>query len=214
MNSYQPISNAFLAYENQVELINFMDEGVLYELRKTNQITNRMVVRLAELAWKAVETGVDGILFTCSSFTPYVDKIAQLIPVPVLSSDISMLNLAVETGEKIGVIATIDVAGPTTKRMLEKVGAKKGKEIAIKIYSLLDAFVALQNGKQDVHDQMILRKIENIYESYDVILLAQYSMARVYELLPERFGEKVVVGPVVSAQAIVEQAKKFVSRGD
>src|SRR5690625_6397668 len=61
MNSYQPISNAFLAYENQVELINFMDEGVLYELRKTNQITNRMVVRLAELAWKAVETGVDGI---------------------------------------------------------------------------------------------------------------------------------------------------------
>lgn len=207
MNSVMPICKAFSVYQEEVETINFMDEGVIFELRETKTVTSRMVMRLAELAWKAVESDVDGILFTCSSFTPYVEKISELMPVPVLSSDISMLELATEKGSKIGVIATIEAAGPTTTNMLYDVADRKNKTIEVDTHIILEAFEALQNGRENEHDRLIEQKANEIYEKNDITILAQYSMARAFEKMPADMKEYVLTGPIVSAKAIIEASK-------
>lgn len=214
MNSFSPISQAFSKYQDEVEIINFMDEGVIFELRETNTITPRMVMRLAELAWKAVESDVDGILFTCSSFTPYVSKIAALMPVPVLSSDISMLEVAIKKGKNIGVIATIEAAGPTTTNMLYDVATKKNKEIDVDTHIIPEAFIALQNDKNEEHDRLILQKVYEIYQENDMTILAQYSMARAFEKITGNAKDKVLTGLSVSAKAIIDQATQSKLKGD
>ncbi|QQK79333.1 Asp/Glu/hydantoin racemase [Salicibibacter cibi] len=202
MNSVSPILHAFSQLDEKADLVNFMDEGLIYELNETNTVTNRMIMRLSALAGKAVESHVDAILFTCSSFTPYVAKIAELMPVPVLSSDMSMLEKAVDHSSDITVIATVKAAGPTTERMLKDIAAERNKTVRIKIFVLPEAFQALQKGDVLAHDQIIQEKIHE-HKDDKTIVLAQYSMARAVESfdLPN-----VLTGPHISAQSIIQKA--------
>jgi len=209
MNSVKPILEAFSKLDDDVELINFMDEGLVYELNETNKITNRMLIRLTELAGKAVESRVDAILFTCSSFSPYVSKIAGLIPVPVLSSDESMLKNAIDSERKIIVISTIKKAGPTTQKMLEEYAAAFDKNIDVEIHVLEEAFHALQSGNEEKHDRLIQDKI-NEQSTQDIIVLAQYSMARATEDIDD---DRVLTAPNAGAQAIVKLSERAGTEG-
>jgi hypothetical protein len=208
MNSVPPILDAFKEREN-VDLVSFMDEGLIYELNETNKVTPEMIERLSYLADKAVESKVDGILFTCSSFSPYVPAIAERLPVPVKSSDNSMLDLAVEKSEEIIVITTVKAAGPTTKRMLEEVAGRKRRPVKVDVYHLPEAFQELQNGNGEVHDRMIQERINRLPDA-KVIVLAQYSMARAATGITD---ERVITAPAAAVQGILEEVEKTVQGG-
>lgn len=208
MNSVAPIHRAFSMHSEDVDLINFMDEGLIYELNTTNKITTRMILRLCELAGKAVESNVDAILFTCSSFTPYISRIASLLPVPVLPSDISMLQEAVKRSANISIVATVQTAAPTTKEMLFELAKIHKKKIKVNTYFIPKAFHDLQKGNESGHDKLIQDKIDEIDASSEVIILAQYSMARAVEKIE---NQKVLTGPRIGADHVIRLAKEFKS---
>lgn len=203
MNSVPPILEAFKGQEN-VDLVSFMDEGIIYELNETNKVTPEMIERLSYLADKAIESNVDGILFTCSSFSPYVPAIAEKLPVPVQSSDSSMIEQAIEKSEEIIVIATVKAAGPTTKRMLEEAAARKRRPVKVDVYLLPEAFQALQNGNGEEHDRLIQEKIADLPDA-KVIILAQYSMARAAAGISD---ERVITAPAAAVEGIIEETEK------
>ncbi|WP_249869157.1 aspartate/glutamate racemase family protein [Oceanobacillus saliphilus] len=207
MNSVPPILNAF-SKEEAVDLVSFMDEGLIYELNETNKVTKKMITRLTYLAEKAVDSNVDGILFTCSSFSPYVPAIAEKLSVPVLSSDRSMLERAVEQSDEIVVIATVGAAGPTTEKMLKEVAEEKKKDVTIHVHLLTEAFQALQNGNGEEHDRLIKEKIAENADA-ESIVLAQYSMARAVE---DYSNDAVLIAPQVAAESIIQLAKAHVKR--
>lgn len=207
MNSVEPILHAFRTLHPEVDLINVMDEGLIWELNETNQITHSMTRRLIDIASKAEEAGADAILLTCSSFSPYVPGFKHLFRVPILSSDESMLNEAVKIGGKIGVIATVEKAGPTTTNLLHETAKEQEKTIEVDTVVIKDAFQALQKGNPTVHNELIHAEINRLSKSCDVILLAQYSMARALDTF-ERGEIPILTGPEVSANAIVSLAKE------
>lgn len=207
MNSVDPILHAFRTLHPDVDLINVMDEGLIWELNETNQITHSMTRRLIDIASKAEDAGADAILLTCSSFSPYVPGFKHLFKVPILSSDESMLTEAVKVGGKIGVVATVGKAGPTTTNLLYQTAVEQGKSIEVETVVITEAFQALQRGNQAKHDEMIHAEIDKLSEHCDVVLLAQYSMARALDSY-ERGETPILTGPEVSANAIVELANK------
>lgn len=207
MNSVDPILHAFRTLHPNVDLINVMDEGLIWELNETNQITHSMIRRLIDIASKAEDAGADAILLTCSSFSPYVPEFKHLFNVPVLSSDESMLNEAVNKGTKIGVIATVGKAGPTTTNLLYQTAKEQGKTIEVETIVITEAFQALQRGNQAKHDELIHEAINKLTTTSDVILLAQYSMSRALDSY-EKGSTPILTGPEVSANAIVELAGK------
>lgn len=209
MNSVQPILHAFHTHHPSVDLINVMDEGLIWELNETNEITQDMTRRLIDIASKAETAGADAILLTCSSFSPNVEGFKHLFSVPIISSDESMLNEAVKIGGKIGVIATVAKAGPTTTNLLYETAEKQGKEIEVETVVITEAFQALQKGDQAKHDEMIHAEIDKLSSHCDVVLLAQYSMARAMDSY-ERGETPILTGPEVSANAVVELAKASV----
>lgn len=207
MNSVEPILNAFNKLHPDVDLINVMDESLIWELNDTNEITHDMIRRLMDIISKAENACVDAILLTCSSFSPYVPKFRHLYKVPLLSSDESMLNETVEIGGKIGVIATVEKAGPTTTNLLYETAKEKEKEIDVETVIIPEAFQALQVGNPKKHNKLIQTEIDKFTSKVDVVMLAQYSMSRAIESY-KNTEIPVITGPEVSANSIVNLAKQ------
>ncbi|SIS13511.1 hypothetical protein SAMN05878482_11812 [Peribacillus simplex] len=209
MNSVQPILDAFQVHAPQVTLVNFMDESLIFELNETGIVTKGMARRLLNLVEKAVMSGVDGILLTCSSFTPVVAEISHLFDLPMLSADLSMLEKAVGMGTRIGVIATVEAAGPTTTTILKKISSKRQKDVSIETVIIPEAFKALQNGDRTKHDELIHRKVQELTIDCDVILFAQFSMARALETLDITTTDiPILTSPEISVKSIIDEISK------
>ncbi|MFP7176185.1 aspartate/glutamate racemase family protein [Priestia filamentosa] len=207
MNSVQPILTVFKSYEPQVTVMNFMDESLIFELNKTATITLDMKRRLLNLIEKAVKSDVDGVLLTCSSFTPVVEEISHLFDVPILSADMSMLEKAVDIGTQIGIIATVEAAGPTTETLLKKISSERRKLISIKTVVIPEAFQALQNGRDTEHDELIYKEVKELSKDCDIILFAQFSMARAVETISNT-GIPILTSPQISVKAIIDEITK------
>jgi Asp/Glu/hydantoin racemase len=204
INSVQPILEAFKEHAPEVKLLNFMDEGLIDELNETNIVTERMIEQLVLLMKRAESRGVDGILLTCSSFSPYVEGIEDQFSVPVLSADIAMLEQAVEVSNRIGVIATVGAAGPTTTNLLKEISEKKNKTVEIKTNVITEAFTALQNGDISKHNELIRKNILELAEVTDVIILAQMSMCRAVKDWNES-PKPVLTSPDISISKILSK---------
>jgi Asp/Glu/hydantoin racemase len=204
MNSVQPILDAFKQNAPEIKLLNFMDEGLIDELNQTNIVTDSMVEQLVSLMKRAESRGVDGILLTCSSFSPYVETVKDTFSVPVLSADIAMLEHAIDLSNRIGVIATVGAAGPTTTKLLEEISGKNNKEIHIQTHVLTDAFTALQQGDTDKHNCLIRDKIIELSKTSDVIVLAQMSMCRALHGWDESL-KPVLTSPEISIRKILSE---------
>lgn len=204
MNSVQPILHAFKVHAPKVTLMNFMDESLIFELNEKGIVTKEMTRRLLDLVDKAAVSGVDGILLTCSSFTPVVAEIRHLFDIPILSADLSMLEKAVDMGTHIGVIATVEAAGPTTRKILEEVSSKKEKTVKIETVIITDAFQALQNGNHIRHDELIHLKVQELAMHCDVIVFAQFSMARALQTMSFN-TVPILTSPEISVKSIIAE---------
>ncbi len=204
MNSVQPILEAFKENAPEVKLLNFMDEGLIDELNRTGSVSESMVEKLVSLMKRAESSGVDGILLTCSSFSPYVEGIKDQFNVPVLSADIAMLEHAIDLSDRIAVIATVGAAGPTTTNLLKQISQRKNKKVEIQTEMLTDAFAALQQGNSDKHNRLIREKIIELSKTADVIVLAQMSMCRAIKGWNES-TKPVLTSPDISIQKILSE---------
>ncbi|MBO1511491.1 aspartate/glutamate racemase family protein [Metabacillus bambusae] len=177
-NSVLPMENAVHKFAPNVNYLSFIDKELLDEVNKEGRVTGKLVRRIIKLIEIAEEAGVDGVALSCSSFTPFVPLIEHLFDFPVVSVDMAMLEKAVSIGEKIGVIATVAAAGPTTTNLIKEVAEKQHKEVEIFTETIIEASVALKNGNSPKHDMLIQQKIHELAEVCDVIVIAQLSMVR------------------------------------
>ncbi|WP_248930735.1 aspartate/glutamate racemase family protein [Paenibacillus hamazuiensis] len=202
MNSVQPIVEAFQEHAPHVKLLHFLDEGLISELNETGVVSESMVRRLVGLMERAEQSRAEGIMLTCSSFTPQVNGIKHLFSKPVLSADYSMLEHAVKLGKRIGVIATVQAAGPTTTGLIQEIAGREGADVHVETIVLTEAFDALQAGDPNKHDQLIGQRIHEMESRCDVIVLAQMSMARVLKQVPKG-SVPVLTSPEISVKSML-----------
>jgi len=208
INSVQPIVHAFQKHHPSVDLVHMMDEGLIWELNETNTITKNMIRRLIDLAGKAENAGVDGILFTCSAFSPDIRKFKHLFQVPTLSPDESMLKEAVEIGGRIGVVVTVEKSAATITKQLHELAEERGQEINVESVAIPEAFQVLQKTDPTKHDELIHAEIEKIHQRSDVVVLGQFSMARALETYEGEATTPILTSPEISANAIVRLAEE------
>lgn len=204
LNALQPMTEAFQQYAPAIQTLHFLDEGLITDLNAAGKVTRPLIRRFIRLVEKAEEAGVDGVLLSCSSFTPYTPLINQLFDFPIVSIDFAMLAEAVQIGTKIGVIATVVTAAPITKQILEEIAAEKKKPIEIYTETLTDAFAALQNGEEHRHNQIIYDKVEEMSRTCDVVVLAQISMVRAMEGYTPQ-SKPVLTSPESSIRSLLQQ---------
>jgi len=123
------------------------------------------------------EAGANLILLGCSTFNSAVEVARPAINVPLLQIDRPMMDLAVQNGKKIGMLATLPSTVPSSERLLRQAARDAEKEIEIQTVLATEAFKELQKGNQEKHNEMLLKEIDKLSDSVDVIVMAQVSMS-------------------------------------
>lgn len=123
------------------------------------------------------EAKVDLIVLMCSTFNRAVEYARPMINVPMLQIDRPMMELAVKTGRKIGLLATLPTTVPSSERLLKTVAEEMGKEVEIKTVLSSEAFKELEKGNTERHNEILLEEVDKLSKEVDCICMAQISMS-------------------------------------
>ena len=178
-----------------VNTFNIVDDSLVKNIIARGQVTPSIFKRVADYVASAEDSGADYVLVTCSSIGAPVEAAAEKAGIPVLRVDQPMADLAVQTGKRIGVIATLQTTLQPTSDLVKRRAELAGKEIELTSTVVEGAFDALMSGNAAKHDELVADALRKLAKQVDVILLAQASMARVVDTLSDE--DKTV--PIVAS---------------
>lgn len=202
---FQQLCNEYLP---NVNVFNIVDDSLIKDVIAKNELTQLTSRRVVDHVGSAALAGADLILVTCSSIGAAVETSASLTGVPVLRVDQPMADLAVKTGKRIGVIATLPTTLGPTSDLVKRRAAIAGKEIQLTAKLCEGAFEALMSGNAAKHDEMVSKALIELSSQIDVIVLAQASMSRVVDGLEESQKKiPILASPGLAIQYIAELLK-------
>lgn len=156
--------------------INYLDDRIVADLGDAERAAS-VPDRVADLVQAAQSAGADVVMLTCSSISGLAATAAERVGIPVLRIDEAMADLAVQSGERIAVLATLPTTcAPTVALLRERAAlAGVGRDITSEVID--GAFAAVSGGDRGTHDRLVAAAIERVAPNTDVVVLAQASMA-------------------------------------
>lgn len=187
-HSPPPIEAAFARLWPDATLINLLDDSLSADLARDGRLTPEMTQRFVALGRYAASTGADAILFTCSAFGSCIEAVARdLAPMPVLKPNEAMIEEAVATGSKVGLLASF----PMT---LKSMPSEFPSGTAVETKMAEGALAALERGDGNEHDRLAAEAARDL-AACDVIALAQFSLARAAAAVATATGRPVLTTP-------------------
>lgn len=192
-----------------VEVFNIVDESLIKNTIAANKLTPQTSRRLIEYLKSAEEAGADAILVTCSSIGPAVEAAQPFLNIPVLRVDVPLADQAISLGQRIGVVATLPTTLAPTVALIKRQAALQDKDVTVISTLCPGAFQAVAAGDTATHDRLVIAGIRELMPQVDVIVLAQASMARAANAIPE--NERTV--PILSSPRLaVAAAQKVIAQ--
>lgn len=117
----------------EVEVVHWVDDTI----QNTNfacepgVIPKKNYYKFVQGALSQQEYGVNLILLACSTFNRAVEFARPMIHTPMLQIDRPMMDLAVQDGNRIGLLATVPTTVPASERLLRVAAEEAGKTIEI-----------------------------------------------------------------------------------
>lgn len=189
-----------------VKLLHILDEPLLFRVRQKGGLDEEDTQRVQAHRELAGQSGAFAILVTCSSISPCVDDVRKNPGIPIYKIDEAMIQKAVAIGTRIGVIATVETTLKPTQQLLDQEADRLQKKIQTELILVPEAFHHLLSGDGEKHDRLVKESVQMLTERSDVIVLAQASMARVLEVIPETERKvPVLSSPHLALEAIRQQ---------
>ena len=195
-----PIEAAFESHWPEAEVVQFIDESLSRDLDEIGYLTPGINERVASLATFAHRGGAQAILFSCSAFGPAIEAAGARLPVPVLKPNQAMLDEALALEGRIQVLSTFRPSGPSIRRELEALAEQRKVDLTIEDSYVPGALDALHAGDPDTHDALIAEAAAD--SRADVVLLAQFSMARARDAVSRRVDARVLSSPESAVLAL------------
>jgi Asp/Glu/hydantoin racemase len=167
-----------------IQVMHIVDEILLNLVISQNGLSPSIHRRVVEHVCAAENADADIVQITCSSISPCVETARNMANIPVLKIDEAMINHALSIGNRIGVIATLSsTLGPTTD-LIRQLAKSFRKQVKVNSFLCVGAYDAINKGDLIAHDNIIRENLLKLVPSNDVVLLAQASMARVMDTIP------------------------------
>lgn len=141
--------------------------------------------KFAQYAHNLEEAGVDLILLACSTFNYAAELGRPLVNVPIMQIDRPMMEKAVRTGKRIGLLATLETTVPASARLLDIAAEEAGVHIEKKTVLCSEAFAAYAQGNIQQHNALLLGAIDALSKKTDCIVMVQLSMSALAPCLKE-----------------------------
>lgn len=179
-----------------IDIINFLDDSILPRLRTNGGNIEEVKDRVVQYGKFAEQSGADLILSACSSIGELAEAIQAEVSVPVVRIDEAMAEEAVRRGKRIGVVATISTTLNPTISLLKKKAKELGKDIELIPLLAEEAYLELHRGNAHEHDRILAEQLMNLEKQVDIIVLAQASMSRAKQSLPDTVDKnKILTSP-------------------
>jgi aspartate/glutamate racemase len=173
-HSVAPINAAFQRDWPEAVRMNLLDDSLSADLARGGRgLDAAMHERFQRLAQYAVDTGAEGILFTCSAFGPCIEAVGRRhAGIAVLKPNEAMVAEVAQGQGKLGLIATFAAT-------LVSMPPEFPSGIALEPALAEGALDALNAGDTERHDALIAAQAVALRERGCMrIALAQFSMAR------------------------------------
>lgn len=180
---------------------NLLDDRLLADARTERGITGALAARMDGLIEIALAGGADGVLLTCSQFGDRADRREREVDgVAVLSADGPLFAEAVAAAPaRVLLVASLESAADDSATRLMTAFSEAGSSARVHTVVAPEAAVPLPaSALVDV----LATAISGVEEPYDLIVLAQYSLAEAAAPLAERFGAVVLDGPSAAARRL------------
>lgn len=198
----EPLKNLAREMMPGIDVINFLDDSILPQLRDNGGNVEEVAGRLVQYATFAEQAGADVILSACSSVGEVAARMRERVSVPVVRIDEAMAETAVRCGRVIGVAATLATTLNPTLRLIQNKAASLDRAVELKSLLVNEAYQKLIAGDAAGHDVLLAEALLKFTRETDVIVLAQASMARVLLTLPDDVQDRFLTSPRLGIEQV------------
>jgi aspartate/glutamate racemase len=178
----------------EADTFNVLDDALSTDLARRGTLDAHLTQRIAALARYAMDIGVEGILYTCSAFGDAIDAVARRAPIPVLKPNQAMFEDALNAGSTVGLLATFQPSIPSMEQEFVAMASTMGRTARLETAWVEDAMEALAAGDAASHDRLIAAAAPRLAHC-DVLMLAQFSMARALPVVRQAVRNPVLTSP-------------------
>jgi hypothetical protein len=191
-----------------VEISNIADDGILSTIIREETVSPSTAKRTECLLQAAELAKPDLIVCTCSSVGEAADAYAKKSGVPVLRIDYPLVLKALETGDRIAVMATLRSTLTPTSRLLERVAKEQGKNIRVEAVLVDGAMAALRAGDLKAASELVLAAAKDLQKRNGALLMAQASFDLMRAAIQPELAVPMLVSPPICAEYIRDHFEK------
>ena len=185
---------------------NIVDDSIVREIISHNStISPDIVKRVCGYVISAELSGAELVVICCSTISGIASTASALVSIPVMGIDEPMMERAVKEGEKVMVLATMPSTLSPSLRLLQDTCQRFEKSVVIDSVLCTEARGFLDAGDPEQHDAILTDEIKKALKSYDIVVLAQASMARVCDVLRDPDRKRVLTSPPIAVESIRKQ---------
>ena len=198
--SVSPVKVAFGEVFPEAEVINLLDEALFIDFK--GQITPRLRRRMSQLICYCEEYGADAIGLACSVYAPVVETAQDLVDVPLVSSFSPVMEEAVRSGNRIGIIASVGATLRDSEYYLHRTAEEQGRSIETELCFAEELIPLFRTQGEEAFNQRLEELVNGLADKVDAILLGQFSMATALARLQASCPVPVLSGPHSSAKKL------------
>ena len=202
------VSTQFRSTIGEVEISNIVDDGILSAIIRDETVTETTAKRVECLFRAAQLAKPDLIVCTCSSIGDVADACATTSEIPILRIDYPMVCKALETSNRIAVLATLRSTLLPTTRLLERVARETEREIVIEPILIEGAMAAMRAGDMGKAVVLVLEAALDAQKRSGVLMMAQAS----FDLMRGSIQPKLDIPMLVSPPLCAEYIRKLGSK--
>lgn len=174
---YNPHIKTYADEMGNLSIYNIMDDSLLRSTLDEGGMTPATASRMYTYAKSAENSGADGIIVTCTSVNAATKAIKPFLKIPMINIEEPVAEMAVKTGGKIGILATLPTSPGAIERVIIEKASEAEKEVEIVIKVAEGAFDVLCSGDRKKHDEMVCKCLYELAKEVDCIAFAQISMS-------------------------------------
>ena len=205
--SIEPVDQAAKEYPD-LEIFHFMDEGMSWLGKQEGRISGKNLSRMIGLIHSAEELGVDGILLSCTIFSPFIDQLRLCTDLPLVAADIGVFEKAAQLYQKIGAVVSFAPTMKSVAWVVDRCKRLVNPEFDVEIRFADGAFDAAAAGNEEEHNRIIYETAAQ-FRDKEAIVLSQMSQVRALPLF-ENYPVPVLASPSVSLGLLIEEIEKRV----
>jgi hypothetical protein len=159
--------------------VHLVDESLLTDSRRRGGVDDDLRLRIGRRIRELSSEGAVRIVCTCSTIGGPSEDVGRALGVDVLRVDRPMADRAVASGTTIAIVAALESTIAPTRALLTETAESAGRRVTIVDAPCLEAWTHWESGDQARYVATLASHLATLDDAFDVIVLAQASMAPV-----------------------------------